>query len=134
MTDTEERVRRYADNAVLMLLSRWSMVLVLPFCGAFLTLGGMYLNARFADQADAIQAIDNRVRNVESAQGTGQAAVSTLQNQLGLTQQSVQSTTNLTATFETSTSQRLDKMNDILTGLSNQVAALNATVTLMEQK
>lgn len=114
---TEERMRSAADNAIVLLLSRYSMVAAAPILGLLLFLAKGYVND-----------FDHRIVTAQSDADRANAAIVELRSQQALLTQSLSTTTAAWALWQSSVNTRLDKVTDALNGLSVSVAGLNATV------
>ena len=117
-------LRFYADNAVLLLVSRLAMAATPLAVSALVYLGGYYLDARFEAQRVAVADVDQRLRY---AQGEIDAIRSTLADLREAVAVNAQVAVSITDQ-QRQTQARLDKMTDALGTLSSTVAGLAVTV------
>lgn len=130
---TEDRIRQYADNALLLLISRLAMMATPLIAGLLVYLGGFYLEARFDSAKSSITDLDQRVRAVQDQSNKAVLAITDLNKQNALTNQTVSVNGVNVLAWQVTTSARLDKMTDVLVSLSNSVAGLTATVQAMNK-
>lgn len=129
MTDLpESRARNVADNAYLLLGSRLAMAAT-PFVASLLVyLGGMYLDARFAQTRQTIAELDKRVATVQAQSDDNGKEIALLRTAQAVTSTSVQSAATFNNNWQSNVNARLDKLTDAVAGLDRSIAALNATV------
>lgn len=130
---TEDRIRSYADNAILLLFSRLAMAATPLIAALLVYLGGFYLEARFDGAKSSIADLDQRVRTVQDQSNKAVLAITDLNKQNALTNQTVSVNGVNVLAWQVTTSARLDKITDTLVSMSNSVAALNATVQAMNR-
>src|SRR5262245_50574405 len=63
---TDATLRLYADNALLLLVSRIAMAATPLVASALVTLGSFYLEARFAAQRTALADLDRGLKSAQS--------------------------------------------------------------------
>lgn len=120
MPATEDRLRAAADNVLLLLISRLAMASTPLVASILVYVGGLYLEARFSATTNQLTSLETRVDTLTKGYVDLNARVGLIN----------QATTNNTVAWNT-TSLRLDKLTDSIQLLSNNVAALDATVKAM---
>jgi hypothetical protein len=113
--------QRLADNVILLIVARVSMVLALPTIGLVAWLYSSWQDDRLdsiRDQIASAQGAASQASELASKTSDRLIAVETKQ-----TQESASSDR-----FQAATLSRLDRVQDSIVGLSNAVAALTATI------
>ena len=117
-------LRLYADNAVLLLVSRVAMAATPLIASALVCLGSYYLEARFEAQRIALADLDHGLKSA-------QAEIDAIRGGLADVRQAVAVNAQVVASLndqQRQTQARLEKMTDALSTLSSTVAGLAATV------
>lgn len=125
---TEERLRRITDHAGLLLVSRLAMAATPLVASVLVYVGGLYLEARFTSAQDSARlsfaSLERRIASLEERADNTARVNSDLSTRMGLANQAISNNGEAWRT----TSARLDKMTNAITGLTATVAALDATI------
>jgi len=117
-------LRLYADNALLLLVSRLAMAATPLVASALVTLGSYYLEARFEAQRVALADLDRGLKSAESQVDAIRSGFGDVRQAVAVNAQVVSSLNDQ----QRQTQARLEKMTDALGTLSASVAGLTATV------
>ena len=121
---TDAALRLYADNSVLVLVSRLAMAATPVVASALVTLGSFYLEARFEGQRTALVDLDRGLKSAQAEIDGIRSGVADVRQAVAVNAQVVTSLSDQ----QRQTQARLEKMTDALGTLSSTVSGLAATV------
>src|SRR5438067_318108 len=121
---TDAALRLYADNSVLLLVSRLAMAATPVVASALVTLGSFYLEARFEGQRTALVDLDRGLKSAQAEIDGIRSGVADVRQAVAVNAQVVTSLSDQ----QRQTQARLEKMTDALGTLSSTVSGLAATV------
>ena len=121
---TDATLRLYADNSVLVLVSRLAMAATPVVASALVTLGSFYLEARFEGQRTALVDLDRGLKSAQAEIDGIRSGVADVRQAVAVNAQVVTSLSDQ----QRQTQARLEKMTDALGTLSSTVSGLAATV------